>query len=142
MKITLELSTLEELDTLRAYMAFHPEAKEPQPVPESKPKASRKKAEPVKEEIPEAPASQAEPEPSFTQDIPEDEPEPTVAAVDYDLLRLNVRQTLVELNKTIEGKPAQTLIKQMGYKGLTDVPGERLQELLDSATAMLSKESA
>ena len=58
------------------------------------------------------------------------EPEPVV---DYELLRLDVRSALAELNKTHAGKPAQKLIADMGFKGLSDVPGDRLQELMDRA---------
>ena len=55
------------------------------------------------------------------------------AEPDYELLRLDVRSTLAELNKTHAGKPAQKLIADMGYRGLSDVPGELLQELMDKA---------
>lgn len=64
-----------------------------------------------------------EPEP-----VPEPVPEP-----DYELLRLDVRSILAELNKTHPGKPAQKMIASMGFKGLSEVPGERLQELMDRA---------
>lgn len=52
---------------------------------------------------------------------------------DYELLRLDVRKALADLNKAKDGKPAQQLIKNMGFDKLTNVPGERLQELLDKA---------
>lgn len=66
---------------------------------------------------------------------PEPAPEP---APDYELLRIEVRSTLAELNKTHSGKPAQKLIADMGFKGLSDVPGDRLQELMDRAKEALN----
>ena len=56
---------------------------------------------------------------------------------DYELLRLDVRKVLADLNKAQSGKPAQKLIKEMGFNGLSDVPGERLQELMDKAKEMM-----
>lgn len=64
---------------------------------------------------------------------PAPEPEP-----DYELLRVEVRSVLAELNKTHAGKPAQKLIADMGFKGLSDVPGDRLQELMDKAKEALN----
>ena len=64
---------------------------------------------------------------------PEPEPEP-----DYELLRVEVRSVLAELNKTHAGKPAQKLIADMGFKGLSDVPGNRLQDLMDKAKEALN----
>lgn len=64
---------------------------------------------------------------------PKPEPEP-----DYELLRVEVRSVLAELNKTHAGKPAQKLIADMGFKGLSDVPGDRLQELMDRAKEALN----
>ena len=59
------------------------------------------------------------------------------AEPDYELLRLDVRKVLADLNKAQSGKPAQKLIKEMGFNGLSDVPGERLQELMDKAKEMM-----
>ena len=59
------------------------------------------------------------------------------AEPDYELLRLDVRKVLADLNKAQSGKPAQKLIKEMGFNGLSDVPGERLQELMDKAKGMM-----
>lgn len=64
---------------------------------------------------------------------PKPEPEP-----DYELLRVEVRSVLAELNKTHAGKPAQKLIADMGFKGLSDVPGNRLQDLMDRAKEALN----
>ena len=88
----------------------------------------------VQDPISPAPTIMPTPEPNPTPS-PEPTPEPTSAptpepapepepAPDYELLRLDVRSTLAELNKTHAGKPAQKLITDMGYRGLSEVPGE------------------
>lgn len=109
MKITIEFNSWEELEAFRTSKPEEPVVaiKEPETAPV--------------EEILNAETVEAikEPEPI---------PEP-----DYELLRVEVRSVLAELNKTHAGKPAQKLIADMGFKGLSDVPGDRLQELMDKA---------
>lgn len=135
MKITIEFNSLEEFDLFRACAQMDAaEVKEVpvetvhQYVPTPEPEAPA----PVEKEEP----ALIDEEPTFIQDIPEDEPAPE-AEVDYELLRLETRKVLAELNRTVSGKPAQNLIKSMGYKGLTEVPGKRLQELKVTAQKML-----
>ena len=153
MKITIEFNSLEEFDSFRGtqttgeigYLKPLPCVNVPTNEPEpAMVDAYSLEPEPVKVEANSsepAPVEKEEPalideEPTFIQDIPEDEPAPE-AEVDYELLRLETRKVLAELNRTVSGKPAQNLIKAMGYKGLTEVPGERLQELKVTAQKML-----
>lgn len=89
------------------------------------PAAEEKKATP-KEEAPkdEAPEEKAEPAPEINEDY-----------------RIEVRKVLAKLNGKAKenggGKPAQDLIKSMGFERLTDVSLDKLPELMTKAKQAL-----
>ena len=133
MKIVVTFDSWEELESFRNPVKSVPVGEIEVPVsPLLQPVV--KAAEAVKEKLTETlnadtvAAVAPEPKPE-----PKPEPEP-----DYELLRVEVRSVLAELNKTHAGKPAQKLIADMGFKGLSDVPGDRLQELMDLAKEALN----
>ena len=77
---------------------------------------------------PEPPAPAEEPEVPFTEDKPE-KPAEKAPAVSVE----DVRKLLADLNKKAGKNVAKDLIKDAGYKKLTDVPADKLPELKAAA---------
>ena len=135
MKITVTFDGIKELlATLRLTEADimtaalnctkDPEKKTPEPVPVV-----------IKAAAP-APASEPVPDPE-----PTPAPEAPAPAVD-ESYRLEVRKVLSKLNALARQagsaeKPAQKIISAMGYERLTEVPLERLTELMNKAKEAL-----
>lgn len=110
MKITVEFESLEEF---RSYM-------EP------------------KKEAHTAPTTCA---PAAPVAIPWEEPQEAVEAKAPEVsedFRVEVRKTLAALNKSKSGNPAKTLIAELGYKRLTDVPLDKLPGLMEKAKEALN----
>lgn len=134
MKIVVTFDSWEELESFRSPKEViytnvdvpTPSADVLQPVKEAVDNIKASLTETLNADITAAIAPEPKPE-------PKPEPEP-----DYELLRVEVRSVLAELNKTHAGKPAQKLIADMGFKGLSDVPGNRLQDLMDLAKEALN----
>ena len=133
MKITVTFDGIKELlATLRLTEADimtaalnctkDPEKKTPEPVP-----VVIKAAAPASEPVPDPEPAQA--------------PEASAPAVD-ESYRLEVRKVLSKLNALARQagsaeKPAQKIISAMGYERLTEVPLERLTELMNKAKEAL-----
>lgn len=141
MKITVTFDGIKELlATLRLSEADimtaalnctkDPEKKTPEPVP-----VVIKTAAPAP-----APAPASEPEP-VPDPEPTQAPEAPAPAVD-ESYRLEVRKVLSKLNALARQagsaeKPAQKIISAMGYERLTEVPLDRLTELMGKAKEAL-----
>ena len=149
MKITLEFDSLDDLyDQLDRFLGWSREMGTKQPKSKAVPfteavdhaelnattkrtteiinKAEKKIEEEEKTEAEEAPANVAN-----VANVPE---------VNEDF-RVEVRRVLAELNSIAKqnggGKPAQELIKGMGFQRLTDVPLDKLPELMTKAKEAL-----
>ena len=143
MKITVVFDSLEEfqkhMTTGRASMNITPEGvtisqegvipcstKEPQE-PESREYAAHVSGMcPVTAQ---EPVQEPEKEPEPAEELPFKEDPKPAAAPTIDA----VRKLLAELNKRAGKNVAKDLIKAIGYKKLTEVPAEKLQELAETA---------
>lgn len=82
-------------------------------------------------EQPQQPAEAPEPEQAEDPAPAEEKPEKTAAPAVTEDLRVDARKALAKLNKQTGKNTAKELIKEIGYTKLSDVPLEKLPELME-----------
>lgn len=79
------------------------------------------------------PVQEPEKEPEPAEELPfKEDPKPAEKPAEAPTIDA-VRKLLAELNKRAGKNVAKDLIKAIGYKKLTEVPAEKLQELAETA---------
>ena len=79
------------------------------------------------------PVSESMPEDPLPEPVSEQEPVADPEPIDMKAFREKVKDALYQWNVANPGeRPAQKKIKAMGYEKFTDVPDDRLQELMDA----------
>lgn len=122
MKITVEFESLKEF---KMFMSAADELEE-------------EKTKQVKElEKATEPEPEPEPEPEQKAEKPKKEGK-KAKAIDYDVLRVECRKVLAELNKVTGKNTASEMIKSHGAEKLTQVEDEFLPELLEEAKEALN----
>lgn len=143
MQITFTFDSLEEMQKAVTDMARqlnNPLANgyfEVKFLKEEKPKKTDKPApapEPVKTDYPDPDPAEPEADPA---PAPAEEKKPAPAAVD-ESYRVEIKKTLVALNRKVPGNPARALIqKHCGVDKLSDAPLDTLQGLMEAAMEAL-----
>ena len=140
MKITVTFDSLDEfLKTLRPQEGFQDD-----PATVETPSSFERAREEVRklaEEAAEEPTEAAEPVPfeETKKDPPKTEKPAEKPAEDLEDLRVNTRKTLAQLNKHTGQNTAAEIIKAAGYQRLSEVPDEKLPEILQKAKEALDE---
>lgn len=139
MKITVVFDSLEEfqkhMTTGREKVEITAQGLTATPAPILEPEEPREDAAhvsgmcPITTQEPEKPAEKPQ-EPEKAPDMPFTE--------DKKVTVEEVRKTLAALNKSKSGNPAKTLIAELGFKRLTDVPLDKLPGLMEKAKEALN----
>lgn len=137
MKITMEFSSWDEMNAWLAEQVNQ--------IPQQNGSTKKAKAHTTVDKAPKAepaPAEYPDPDPAEPEADPTPAPKQEKPAAKIDeSYRVEVRKTLAALNKKTGENTASQLIKGFGVDKLTEVPLDKLQDLMEQAMARLQEEA-